>query len=391
MLSAAAVASLSGAPVPPVYRAPRLAAGARRLPIDADLDKPEWAAAPWSEPFGEIRGADAPLEARPPPTCVTRMKMLWDDEFLYVCAILESDFEIVCTFTERNSPIFQRDSDFEIFVDAAGSCHAYKELEVNAANVVWNLMLDRPYADGGGEHSARVAAPGDARHYEVRAQRSATRLLRGALNSGGGGAWAVEMALAHEETVARQGSAARRPAVGGRWRVNFSRVERRGEVNWTWGPQVVWEPRTRRYEGKVNMHLPDAWGHVEFAPPNAEASAGQSAEAAAAVAAEPAAVARGAAMGVYYAMHAHREAHGSFAKTIDEMRDMLDGDAADACELSLGAPDDISAEAGAVMAVGNDGVNDAAWPRGWRVTAVHRASGVRASVTHERLVTSAAD
>ena len=315
--------------------------------------------------------------------------MLWDDEFLYVCAILESDFEIVCTFTERNSPIFQRDSDFEIFVDAAGSCHAYKELEVNAANVVWNLMLDRPYADGGGEHSARVAAPGDARHYEVRAQRSATRLLRGALNSGGGGAWAVEMALAHEETVARQGSAARRPAVGGRWRVNFSRVERRGEVNWTWGPQVVWEPRTRRYEGKVNMHLPDAWGHVEFAPPNAEASAGQSAEAAAAVAAEPAAVARGAAMGVYYAMHAHREAHGSFAKTIDEMRDMLDGDAADACELSLGAPDDISAEAGAVMAVGNDGVNDAAWPRGWRVTAVHRASGVRASVTHERLVTTA--
>ena len=76
-----------------VYLAPRLAGGA--LQIDGNLDKPQWAAAPWSTPFEDIRGiADAPAEAQPRSSCVTRMKMLWDDEYLYVGAILESDFAV---------------------------------------------------------------------------------------------------------------------------------------------------------------------------------------------------------------------------------------------------------------------------------------------------------
>ena len=74
-------------------------------------------------------------------------------------------------FTERNSPIFQKDSDFEVFVDPLGSCHGYKEYEVNALNTVWNLMLDRPYGDGGVEHSGRIAKPGDALYYDVKHQK----------------------------------------------------------------------------------------------------------------------------------------------------------------------------------------------------------------------------
>ena len=68
--------------------------------------------------------------------------MCWDDDYLYIAALVESDREVIAEFTERNSPIFQKDSDFEVFVDPGGSCHAYKELELNANNIVWNLMLD---------------------------------------------------------------------------------------------------------------------------------------------------------------------------------------------------------------------------------------------------------
>ena len=89
------------------------------------------------------------------------MKMLWDENYLYVGAVVKCSFETIASFTERNSPIYQKDSDFEVFIDADYSCHQYKEFEVNPNNVVWNLMLTQPYADGGEECSwARRDAKG---------------------------------------------------------------------------------------------------------------------------------------------------------------------------------------------------------------------------------------
>ena len=34
--------------------------------------------------------------------------------------------------------------------------HFYKEFEMNARNQTWDLLLQRPYNDGGGENSTRV-------------------------------------------------------------------------------------------------------------------------------------------------------------------------------------------------------------------------------------------
>ena len=97
------------------YAAPRLPAGADALVIDGDLAKPQWAVAPWSSAFEDIRGrADSPESAQPSDACVTRMKMLWDDDYLYIGAVLSSDGEVRSTFTARNSPIYQQDSDFEV-------------------------------------------------------------------------------------------------------------------------------------------------------------------------------------------------------------------------------------------------------------------------------------
>eukprot|EP00566_Odontella_aurita_P027222 CAMPEP_0113567240 /NCGR_PEP_ID=MMETSP0015_2-20120614/23161_1 /TAXON_ID=2838 /ORGANISM="Odontella" /LENGTH=164 /DNA_ID=CAMNT_0000469603 /DNA_START=50 /DNA_END=541 /DNA_ORIENTATION=- /assembly_acc=CAM_ASM_000160 len=114
------------------------------ITINGDIDKPEWNSVPWSLPFDDIRGPDdAPPSERPTTRQRTRMKMMWDEDFLYVCALIESDFTVTAEFTDRNSPIFQKDSDFEVFLDPAGTCARYKELELNAINTVWNLMIDK--------------------------------------------------------------------------------------------------------------------------------------------------------------------------------------------------------------------------------------------------------
>lgn len=250
--------------------------------IDGDIFKPIWSRAPWSEPFVEIRGLqDAPAGTGPTQAQSTRMKMLWDDEYLYVAAIMdvaEGD-ELVAKFTKRNSPIFHTDSDFEVFIDPAGCCHGYKEFEMNAANVVWNLMLNKPYGDGGTEYSGRVAKEGESLFWEVYAQKSAARITKGKLSHLSEPAqWCCEIAFAHSDTLPKSPAQGPKPKAGSFWRINFSRVENKGAVNWVWTPQIVWTPSEGRYAGKVNMHLPDAWGYVVFADEDARLPDGTSAE-----------------------------------------------------------------------------------------------------------------
>lgn len=73
--------------------------------------------------------------------------MRWDPDFLYVGALLEEPM-LWANLTVNNSIIYY-DNDFEVFVDPDGSNHFYKELEINARNLNWNLLLVRPYLNGG--------------------------------------------------------------------------------------------------------------------------------------------------------------------------------------------------------------------------------------------------
>lgn len=308
---------------PAFARYPRQYIARRGTPpaIDGDVNKAVWHSAPWSEAFVEIRGEDdAPPGTSPNEAQTTRMKMLWDDEFLYIAAIMDvavgDDF--VAKFTERNSPIFHTDSDFEVFVDPAGCCHGYKELEMNAINTVWNLMLNRPYADGGSEISGRVARAGEPNFWEVQKQKTAARILRGALGDPSRPAqWCCEIALAHTDTLPGAPVRGPSPKVGSCWRINFSRVEKKGAVNWVWSPQIVWTPADNHYQGQVNMHLPDAWGYVVFADVQgkfedlSDASTWR----------DPAWPARHAAMCVYYAVHAYRQRHrGELPRSTEELQ-----------------------------------------------------------------------
>jgi hypothetical protein len=233
-----------------VYRAPS------RPTVDGKLDEPAWQAAAWSDAFVDIEG-----DARPRPRFATRMKMLWDDEFLYIAAdMLEPD--IWGTLTTRDAVIFQ-DNDFEVFIDPDGDTHEYFELEVNALKTAWDLLLPQPYRDGGS------AIDGwDIAGLQVGVD------IRGTLNKPGDkdDGWSVELALPWkilEETSTHK----RTPRDGEQWRINFSRVEWHTDIvdgryvkrtnsetkkplpenNWVWSPQ-----------GAVNMHMPERWGVMQF-------------------------------------------------------------------------------------------------------------------------------
>jgi hypothetical protein len=226
------------------------------LTIDGSLNERAWDDAPWTAEFVGIEGP-----SRPAPRFSTRARMLWDDRYLYVAAVMEEP-HLWATLTERDAVIFH-DNDFEVFIDPDGDTHEYYELEVNALGTEWDLLLTKPYRDGGTAIDS----------WDIQGLLTGVG-LDGTLNDPGDtdGGWCVELAVPWsvlEECA--HGPAP--PEDGDAWRVNFSRVEWRLEVvdgtyiksvdpetgeqlpedNWVWSPQ-----------GLINMHYPEMWGFVQF-------------------------------------------------------------------------------------------------------------------------------
>jgi len=145
VLAAAAGAQAAPAPPPPPRLAPLGYVCARTsgpIVVDGRLDDAGWRDAPWTADFVDIEG-----EARPRPTLRTRAKMAWDDAFFYVAAELVEP-HLWATLTRHDAVIFQ-DHDFEVFIDPNGDSHEYYEFEINALGTGWDLLLPRPYKDGG--------------------------------------------------------------------------------------------------------------------------------------------------------------------------------------------------------------------------------------------------
>lgn len=224
----------------------------RPILIDGCIDKHDWAHAPWTNDFTDIEG-----DLKPRPPLRTRAKMLWDDECFYIAAEMEEP-HIWATLTQRDSVIFH-DNDFEVFLYPTGGIPVrnYYELEVNAFNTVWDLLLRKPYREGGQADNS----------WCIKGLRTAIR-VRGTLNDPRDvdQGWDVEIAMpwaAFDAHTTKPGP----PRVGEGWMVNFSRVEwdtqivdgkyvkipGRREHNWVWSPM-----------GLIDMHLPERWGSVEF-------------------------------------------------------------------------------------------------------------------------------
>ena len=248
------------------------------LVMDGTLSEEVWSGAPWSQDFFDIRGPEWPT-----PKHRTRVKLLWDDQFLYVAAEL-SEPHLWATLTERDAIIY-RDDDFEVFLDPDGDGKNYFEVEINPHGTVLDLFLDQPYREGG-----RATIP-----WDLPGLKSGVT-LQGTLNdpSDEDQGWTVELAIPWNELVPPEGDGSSGahgllpgatgqppgpPSPGDEWRVNFSRVDwplevvpekssgrltyeriegptprnRHPEQNWVWSPQ-----------GEINMHIPSRWGVVRF-------------------------------------------------------------------------------------------------------------------------------
>jgi hypothetical protein len=223
------------------------------LIIDGNLDEEAWQSAEWTKDFVDIEG-----DLKPEPLHRTRVKMLWDDNYLYIAAEL-TEPHIWAKLQQRDTVIFY-DNDFEVFIDPDGDTHEYLELEMNAFNTLWDLMLTRPYRDNGR----------DIDSWDIRGIKSAVK-VHGSINdpSDTDDKWIVELAL--PMTVLTE--VGNTPSDGDQWRINFSRVNWRTvtengtyrkatdpetgkpypEYNWVWSAQ-----------GVINMHYPERWGYLQF-------------------------------------------------------------------------------------------------------------------------------
>lgn len=241
-------------PVPKGDFAPRSYTAYRPIDsivIDGEFSETSWQKAAWTTNFTDIEG-----DFKPEPYLQTRVKLLWDNDALYIAAEL-TEPHIWATLTQRDAVIF-KDNDFEVFIDPDGDTHDYYELEINALNTLWDLYLIKPYRDWD-----QVAINA----WDVRGISTAIG-ISGTLNNPSDidTAWRVEMKIpmnvlaecAHKQT----------PPLGKDfWRVNFSRVQwetsivngayrkipNQPESNWVWSPQ-----------GLVAMHYPERWGYLFF-------------------------------------------------------------------------------------------------------------------------------
>jgi hypothetical protein len=219
--------------------------------IDGRLDDAAWKGAAWTADFVDIQGA-----LRPGPRHRTRVKMAWDDTHLYIGAELEEP-HVWATLEQRDAVLYH-DNDFEFFVDPDADTHHYFELEINAFGTEWDLLLEKPYRDGG---PART-------EWTMRGLKTAVS-VDGTINdpTDVDGGWSVELAVPWSalERVT--------PQPGERWRMNFSRVQWRTRVKkrryekvvdrslppWEQADNWVWSP-----PGLVSMHYPELWGIVQF-------------------------------------------------------------------------------------------------------------------------------
>jgi WD40 repeat protein len=266
------------------------------IAIDGRLDEAAWQAVPWTEDFVDIEG-----DLRLPPRFRTRVKMLWDDQYFYIAGELEEPH--VCgTLTEHDSVIYH-DNDFEVFIDPDGDNHNYGELELNALNTTWDLLLKKPYRDGGPALN----------EWEIPGLKTAVH-VDGTLNDGRDNdrGWTVEIAIPWE-VLGKLSDMAAPPKDGDQWRVNFSRVEWRHDIvegkyrklphrhedNWVWSPQWA-----------VDMHRPELWGYVQFST----AAPGQ-----ATFRPDPAGPAKHLLHQIYYAQRAFHKEHKRYARTLAEL------------------------------------------------------------------------
>jgi hypothetical protein len=221
--------------------------------IDGKAKENSWHTAAFTDSFIDIEGEKDPYYE-------TKVKMLWDDDFLYVYAELIEE-HIWGDIKEKDQVIFYN-NDFEVFIDPSGEARNYGEIEINALGTVWDLLLDKPYRVGGKAKN----------NWNISGLQTAVS-IQGSLNNPSDidSMWTVEMAIPLWSMIEIRNKPRTIPQEGEQWRINFSRVQWQHEIvnnqyqrkreganllredNWVWSNQKV-----------INMHEPEKWGVIQF-------------------------------------------------------------------------------------------------------------------------------
>ena len=227
--------------------------------IDGKADELDWKNTSFSSSFIDIEGIKIPKQQ-------TNVKMLWNENYLYVYAKLYEE-HVWGDIKKRDQVIFYN-NDFEVFISPSNDTHNYGEIEVNALNTIWDLVLNKPYNVGGKPKNK----------WNLNDLKSAV-FIKGTLNGSDDidEYWSVEMAIPLNAFAELKNRPKVKPKEGEQWRINFSRVQWDHEItngvysrkkrdnkflpeyNWVWSNQ-----------GTINMHLPENWGYIQFTDNNAD-------------------------------------------------------------------------------------------------------------------------
>lgn len=234
------------------------------MTIDGKADESAWEQASWTEYFQDIEG-----DKNPSPYYDTRVKMLWDDDYLYIYADME-DEHIWGNLTQRDAVIFYN-NDFEVFIKPNQFEPSYAEFEVNALGTLWDLFLAKPYRLNG-----PVLNEWDVNNTKIGID------IRGTLNNPDDtdDGWSLEMAIPLTPVAAiDRGSKVQHGTV---WRINFSRVQWQHDINGTTYTRKK-DPDTGQYlpehnwvwtpQSAIDMHRPEHWGYLYFSDGSAKVEA----------------------------------------------------------------------------------------------------------------------
>jgi hypothetical protein len=226
------------------------------ITIDGLMNEADWRRAAWTSDFMNIEGEAAPRHR-------TRMKMLWDENYLYVYAEMQEP-HVRATETQRDGSVYQ-DSHFGFLLSPGDSNHDYYEAGINALNAVWDSYFPKALRDGGRNEP----------QWDISGLRSAIT-IQGTLNDASNidTGWSLELALPWS-AFNRHGVQGT-PVVAGRtWRMNFWRAQWQHEIvdgedlktpgareeYWIWSPHGVFD-----------LHTPEKWGWVRFVDAEARCS-----------------------------------------------------------------------------------------------------------------------
>ena len=273
------------------------------MTIDGRQSEDAWSRTKWTKPFVDIEG-----RLRDKPEYETRVKMLWDDRNLYIFAKMEEP-HVWGTIKQRDAVIFH-DNDFEVFIDPDGDTHQYAELEMNALNTVWDLLLTKPYRDGGTPLT----------QWDMKGLKTAVH-IEGTLNNPADTDqyWNTEIAIPWK--ALREIMPDSKPKNNDQWRINFSRVQWKTEIknneyhkkrddsgkhlpeqNWVWSPQ-----------GRIDMHRPETWGILQFSKKPAGSNDAE-------LITHPGVHIKWYMRNLYYRQKQFRREHGMYANNLEQLR-----------------------------------------------------------------------